>query len=255
MDELDRLFHGLMESVAAPVQADRRAPLTVGGLHRALHTPTAASPVSGAERERLMLRLLAGERGYVTTDRELQERAAAALLMPPATPWTALHAFADRPVALGGEGLRRAAQAATSQPPASVPPASAPPPSAPPAGPTAAGALAAAAGGGAGARMLAKAAAGTKGGAAGAGAAGAPPSAPVRPPRAPRKDGGDRRPAPCECHYCAHVLPRLRSLTFCPYCGQNLTVRHCPACSAEMDVDWLFCVACGRDVSPGGPTG
>ncbi len=49
-----------------------------------------------------------------------------------------------------------------------------------------------------------------------------------------------------DCHFCSGVLPPGRALTFCPYCGQNLTVRQCPACSAELDVAWRFCVCCGR---------
>lgn len=55
-------------------------------------------------------------------------------------------------------------------------------------------------------------------------------------------------PARCDCHFCGSVLPRGRSLTFCPHCGQNLTVRQCPACSAEVEMVWKFCVCCGRGV-------
>ena len=39
---------------------------------------------------------------------------------------------------------------------------------------------------------------------------------------------------------------RAGKLTFCPHCGLNLTVRQCPACSTELDVNWRFCVTCGR---------
>ncbi|MHB1223017.1 MAG: zinc ribbon domain-containing protein [Gemmatimonadaceae bacterium] len=48
------------------------------------------------------------------------------------------------------------------------------------------------------------------------------------------------------CRYCSGALPRDRAATFCPHCGENLTVRHCPACSAELDAAWRFCVSCGR---------
>ncbi len=50
----------------------------------------------------------------------------------------------------------------------------------------------------------------------------------------------------CGCHYCGGTLPTGRSLTFCPYCGLDLTVRHCPACSTELERAWRFCVTCGR---------
>lgn len=55
----------------------------------------------------------------------------------------------------------------------------------------------------------------------------------------PRGDG-------CQCHFCGGSLPSGRSLTFCPYCGLNLTVRQCPACSTELERAWRFCVTCGR---------
>lgn len=50
----------------------------------------------------------------------------------------------------------------------------------------------------------------------------------------------------CDCHYCGSALPRGRTVTFCPYCGQDLTIRQCPACSADLDIGWHFCVSCGR---------
>lgn len=50
----------------------------------------------------------------------------------------------------------------------------------------------------------------------------------------------------CGCRFCGGKLPDTRKLTFCPHCGVNLTVRHCPACSTELDVTWRFCVTCGR---------
>ena len=59
-------------------------------------------------------------------------------------------------------------------------------------------------------------------------------------------------PAPataCDCRYCGAVLPRGRAVVFCPFCGQDVTVQQCPACSTELDVAWRFCVACGRGVT------
>jgi RNA polymerase subunit RPABC4/transcription elongation factor Spt4 len=50
------------------------------------------------------------------------------------------------------------------------------------------------------------------------------------------------------CGFCGGVLPDGRRITFCPYCGQNVTVKLCPACSAELEVDWSFCPICGREV-------
>ena len=50
----------------------------------------------------------------------------------------------------------------------------------------------------------------------------------------------------CGCRFCGGKLPESRKVTFCPHCGINLTVRQCPACSTELDVHWRFCVTCGR---------
>jgi hypothetical protein len=48
------------------------------------------------------------------------------------------------------------------------------------------------------------------------------------------------------CPYCAQPIPAGRPIKFCPTCGQNLLVRRCPGCSAEIESGWKFCVTCGR---------
>jgi predicted amidophosphoribosyltransferase len=52
-----------------------------------------------------------------------------------------------------------------------------------------------------------------------------------------------------KCRYCRGTLPEGRDLTYCPHCGQDLTVYHCPACSTELEVGWKFCVTCGRTIA------
>ena len=52
------------------------------------------------------------------------------------------------------------------------------------------------------------------------------------------------------CQYCSGVLPEGRRISFCPHCGQNLTIIHCPACSTELEVGWRFCTTCGREQAP-----
>ncbi len=61
----------------------------------------------------------------------------------------------------------------------------------------------------------------------------------------PTADAAVRTPRP-GCRFCGQMLPEGREVTFCPHCGQNLKVRRCPGCSAEMDPAWKFCVSCGR---------
>jgi hypothetical protein len=51
---------------------------------------------------------------------------------------------------------------------------------------------------------------------------------------------------PTRCRYCKGQLPTGRPVTFCPHCGQNLSVMNCAACGAELEVEWKFCVVCGR---------
>ena len=50
------------------------------------------------------------------------------------------------------------------------------------------------------------------------------------------------------CRYCGGELPDSREAHFCPHCGQNLSVKQCPACSTELEVEWQFCITCGRQV-------
>ncbi|MBA4071785.1 MAG: hypothetical protein C0497_08135 [Gemmatimonas sp.] len=61
----------------------------------------------------------------------------------------------------------------------------------------------------------------------------------------PTAEAAVRTPRP-GCRFCGQMLPEGRAVTFCPHCGQNLKVRRCPGCSAEVDPAWKFCVTCGR---------
>jgi hypothetical protein len=97
---------------------------------------------------------------------------------------------------------------------------------------------------------------------------------PVPPPPPPISwnDGGTRAPATAQaqaaapaaratsaasgtnhdsesCRYCAGALPEGRSAMFCPHCGQNLTIQRCPACGTELEIDWKYCITCGRGVA------
>ena len=52
-----------------------------------------------------------------------------------------------------------------------------------------------------------------------------------------------------QCRYCNGVLPSGRRITFCPHCGQNLTIINCHACGTELELGWKFCTTCGRPVT------
>jgi hypothetical protein len=51
------------------------------------------------------------------------------------------------------------------------------------------------------------------------------------------------------CRYCSGELPAGRDARFCPHCGQNLQVLNCPACGAEVEAGWRFCITCGKSVA------
>ena len=50
-----------------------------------------------------------------------------------------------------------------------------------------------------------------------------------------------------QCAYCGGILPGDRKVNFCPHCGQPPSGElRCPACGSEVDVGWAYCVGCGR---------
>jgi hypothetical protein len=81
----------------------------------------------------------------------------------------------------------------------------------------------------------------------------------TRPTGASASSTGTRRPSrpitvsPTgeQCPHCKGELPAGRPINFCPHCGQDLTVAHCPACGSELEHGWKFCVTCGRAVGAG----
>ena len=55
--------------------------------------------------------------------------------------------------------------------------------------------------------------------------------------------------AGAQCGYCGGALPVGRTVIFCPHCGQNVGVMHCPICGTELDVGWQYCITCGREMA------
>ena len=52
------------------------------------------------------------------------------------------------------------------------------------------------------------------------------------------------------CSFCGGELPVGRAVIFCPHCGQNVGVVHCSSCGTELDFGWRFCITCGRQMAP-----
>jgi hypothetical protein len=70
------------------------------------------------------------------------------------------------------------------------------------------------------------------------------PPAPKRGSSKPRAG----RLSPAICRACSGKLPPGRSVKFCPHCGENQAITHCPACQTELEPAWRHCVTCGAAV-------
>lgn len=54
--------------------------------------------------------------------------------------------------------------------------------------------------------------------------------------------------APNACQWCRAALPARDNLNFCPFCGTDLKVVPCNSCGEELEPEWRFCIACGVEV-------
>lgn len=52
---------------------------------------------------------------------------------------------------------------------------------------------------------------------------------------------------PNRCPFCGGLLPTRIIINFCPHCGMGQDVGTCRACGADMDVGWRYCVHCGEE--------
>jgi hypothetical protein len=52
-------------------------------------------------------------------------------------------------------------------------------------------------------------------------------------------------PAETHCLYCGGALPGDRPARFCPHCGQRQSPAQCPQCQSDVDPGWRHCVNCG----------
>jgi hypothetical protein len=51
-----------------------------------------------------------------------------------------------------------------------------------------------------------------------------------------------------ECRHCHHVVPAGRTVVFCPWCGGRLIPFTCARCQTELESDWRHCITCGAPV-------
>ena len=55
-------------------------------------------------------------------------------------------------------------------------------------------------------------------------------------------------PSEAECRHCHHVMPAGRTVVFCPWCGGRLIPFTCARCQTELDSEWRHCITCGAPV-------
>jgi hypothetical protein len=268
MDDLDRLYHHLVDTLRHEAPHLLRQRFTVGDLPQQLVPYRLHRRGLGYESiqqyDQAMLRLVSGERGYLVTEPVVQDAARQALAGPQSE-LDALRRFGDAPAALAPEALRALlgdpspdgaprpmppARAPLGTPPGPHPGVPAgPPPGAPiPSGPLAAAPVNA---------SVPDRPAPPRPPEPPLGAMASPAAPPAR-PEPPAMPFPTRPPTPVlggRCQYCGQALPEGRAVTFCPHCGQNVTVVRCPACSTELEAGWRFCVTCGRAMDGAAPAG
>lgn len=247
MDDLDRLFVLLVERISTQYPDHLKDPFEVAELYQSLvpyrHYRRELGIETNGDYELALVRLLAGERGYLQGEPDMQESMKKEL--GGSNPNTSIfREFAASRVGLPSDATRRAEHVLSRG-----------------GGPPAARAATAPAA----AQAPVADAAGVRQSAIPLGhnepvSPSLPPTpgsvpatpAPVAPPRQQRQKSAEQATVPGaagdRCRYCSGTLPPGRPVTYCPHCGQNLTIRRCPACATELDLSWKYCITCGRGV-------
>lgn len=222
MDELDRMFRRLVHNVRSGFPDLLTRSFEVSTLHSQLIpyrlNRTELGIDSAEEYEITLMRLLAGARGLVSGDPDMQA-ALQAELESPNPDLSLFRAWGTSAVALNANAVR----ALDSQSPVPIRHPS----------PVAATRQAEMAG-----RATLEV---PTPGAPVAASVVTPPSRPAAAPAHPHVPAAGHG-----CRYCGGELPDGREAHFCPHCGQNLSIKQCPACSTELEVEWQFCITCGR---------
>jgi double zinc ribbon protein len=237
MDELDRMYRRLVQNIRAGFPELLARPFEASQIYQHIIPYRLNRRELGLDSneayELVLMQLLSGVRGLVAGDEDMQ-RILRAELESPNPDLTAFRAYATSTVSLDREALRALDGQPIVRSPSPSSSDTTPTPS-----PNEAKAEVAA-------RATEEVAAQPR-----AEAAGIPPANPPRSrpsvvsassPRAATSHGASA------CQYCGGELPEDRDATYCPHCGQNLTIKHCPACSTELESEWQYCIACGRQV-------
>jgi hypothetical protein len=223
MDELDRFFHRLVRSLAERGADRLEQPLQVAEVYQELvpyrQHRGELNLDTHQDYEMVVLRLLAGERGYARLEPEDAQRALAQEASAPFPETGAFRRFAAARVHLNPEAVGRvlAGDLAYAPPEAARQP---------------------------------------EGETAAAGRPDLTPREAVAAPDVKPQPAPGARPAfsfqPAAeqpCPYCGAALPAGREVYYCPFCGGNVKGVRCPECQTELEMGWLYCITCGRKMT------
>lgn len=249
MDDVERMYRQLVRTIRSNAPQLLTQPFQVADLYATILPYRLHRRDLGLETnqdyEMAMLELLSGARGYLTVEHRMREVLGESLKSPNPDPQL-IREFASSRVSLAPETLRQMDPEALPAPVAAAPPAAAAAPTAATA-PTAPAGVPAANVDTAQFRAATSATAATAASASSPRPTGTSASAPAASTRRPSRPITLARTG--ECPHCKGELPEGRPINFCPHCGQDLTVQHCPACGSELEHGWKFCVTCGRAVA------
>jgi hypothetical protein len=216
MHDVDRFFHQLVAALAAGDPVRLNHPVSVREIRESILPYRTSRRVLGVDSvedyDLLLLRLAAGEGGFVRTSPE-EARARFGHESASSNPdLDVLERHADAVLTL--EGLRVARALALGESDPYAPPS--PPPS-PPREPEA--------------QMLPA----DEGEVLDLDIA-TPPDAAITPPT-------------LMCLYCGSTLPTGRAVNFCTSCGHSQTTPRCPQCQSEVELGWRHCITCGAPLA------
>jgi len=241
MDDLDRLYRRLIQNIRSTRPEYLQIPFTVQELYEQLvpyrHNRRELAIESNQDYEQAVARLLSGERGYLHTDGEMRDALLKELAKPTGDPGV-FKDFAQVQISLSpaaGDAAGLSSLTTPLTPPSEHVARSTTPVAPPP--PTTVGndephPL-------------------TEGEAATEAYDALSPSVAIPSTAQPVATAAllsSLAPVdvPSGCRFCGGTLPDDRDVNYCPHCGENLKTKRCPACGAEMDTTWRFCVTCGR---------
>lgn len=237
MDDVQRVFRRLVEVLAEQAPDRLYLPIPLMEVHETIipyrHHRRELRFEAIEDYEMAILRLLAGEGGYVAVEpdevREFLAREAAAVHPSSA----AFRRFEHATVTLNPGRVRSMLDPRVAYAPSADQPTASPEPdeSAEPAGTREPDAVTPEPAPVGGSELSAE------------------PSADSTPP-VPTREAADRSmPGPLPtCATCHTALPLWRSLTYCPFCGSSRPQADCPRCGERMEQGWRFCVACGEPI-------